>query len=66
MKKLGFITFLSWRPLLEEIFYFFCSLLILGGIFEILLPGLFVLYFNAAFLAAIGLGVLLLLLYVRR
>lgn len=53
--------------LIKESLYFFSALLIIGAAVEFIFPGLFVLYFNVAFLAVIWLALLLLsLIYVRR
>jgi hypothetical protein len=50
-----------------ESFYFITALLLLGLIVELILPGLFQLYFNSAFLAFLWLiNVLLLILYDRK
>lgn len=57
----------SLSCLIEEIFYFFSALLLLGAVIELFFPGLFVLYFNVVFLIAgwlVAAG--LILFYVRK
>jgi hypothetical protein len=50
-----------------EAFYFITALLFLGLLVEFILPGLFQLYFNSAFLAFLWLiNVFLLILYDRK
>ncbi len=61
------LTSVDKAQLIRESLYFFSALLILGAVFEYLFPGLFVLYFNVAFLAALWLAILILsIIYVRR
>ncbi|MDD2680516.1 MAG: hypothetical protein PHE20_00250 [Patescibacteria group bacterium] len=51
----------------KEFFYFFSALLALAFLVEIIFPGLFILYFNLAFLTVAWLiSALLTLLYVRQ
>lgn len=53
--------------LIHESLYFLSALLVLGALFELIFTGLFLLYFNVAFLASLWLAILLLsLIYVRR
>ncbi len=66
-KIISKLTSVDRAQLIRESLYFFSALLILGAALEYIFPGLFVLYFNVAFLAAIWLAVLILsLIYVRR
>lgn len=54
------------RLIVSEGFYFFSALLFLGFIAEFLVPGLFILYFNLAYLAILWiLNLFLLILYVQ-
>lgn len=53
--------------LMKELVYFLSGLLLLGAAWELIFPGLFLLYFNVALVAGLWLvAVLAGLLYVRR
>lgn len=53
--------------LMKEAVYFLSGLLLLGAVWELIFPGLFLLYFNVAFIAGLWLAAILAcLLYVRR
>jgi len=53
--------------IVKEFFYFLSALLLLAVLVELIFPGLFVLFFNLAFLTALWLiSALLSLLYVRQ
>lgn len=52
--------------IIKELFYFFSALLLLACLVELIFPGLFILFFNLAFLTILWLSsALLALLYVR-
>ncbi len=53
--------------IIQDSFYFLSSLLVLGLIFDLIIPHFFALYFNVAFLFLLFLiNTFLLILYVRR